>query len=313
MNLKNQVEALLFSSGKAMEEEQLMSLTESEKRKLRATLKQLKQEYDERDTSLKLFNEGTSWKLLVRDEYIPLVRRIVADTELSKATLETLAIIAYNQPKVLQSKVVELRGGNAYEHIKELLELGFIVKEKSGRSFSIRLTEKFFDYFDVEGAESIRSVFKGVKVPTPKERQKQLGGLSVVDLPEEKSNKEKPLGDLTVVNVAEEEDKKEDIFGENPFEKEAPEKLIETEEERVEKNDFLSKIESQIETLSSRNDDRDEDEDFKSSASEEGETSEDTSPEETSEENTPEESENVDSVGSGESETTNEAESEKTA
>jgi segregation and condensation protein B len=128
MSVKNQVEALLFSSGKAMEEEQLMALTSSEKRQLRAALKQLQKDYEERDTSLKLFNEGTSWKLLVRDEHIPLVRRIVADTELSRATLETLAVIAFNQPKVLQSKVVELRGGNAYEHIKELQELAFVIK-----------------------------------------------------------------------------------------------------------------------------------------------------------------------------------------
>jgi segregation and condensation protein B len=277
MSVKNQVEALLFSSGKAMEEEQLMALTSSEKRQLRAALKQLQKDYEERDTSLKLFNEGTSWKLLVRDEHIPLVRRIVADTELSRATLETLAVIAFNQPKVLQSKVVELRGGNAYEHIKELQELAFVIKEKSGRSFSLRLTEKFFDYFEVEGKD-IRALFKDVKVPLPKEHQKQLGSLKIVDVPEQKEQKDGPLGKLNVVDVPEHEEVEPN--DEEPFAKEAPGQVIETEEEKSEKSDFLKKIESQIESISARNDDRDVDEDFKPSSPEEEQTTESEEPEE---------------------------------
>ncbi|MBR9693263.1 SMC-Scp complex subunit ScpB, partial [Candidatus Woesearchaeota archaeon] len=170
MSLKNKAEALLFSGGKAMDEEQIAALNDVEVKDVRKALKELQKDYAERDTSLKLYNEGSSWKLLVKDEHIDLVRRIVADTELSRATLETLAIIAYNQPTVLQSKVVDLRGGNAYEHIKELVELGFVTKNKEGRSYALRLTEKFFEYFDVEGGDNIKQVFKGVK--PPKERQK---------------------------------------------------------------------------------------------------------------------------------------------
>jgi len=163
VSVKNQLEALLFSSGKAMEEEQLGTIVGKAARVVKAALQELQKDYEGRDTALRLFNEATLWKLLVKDEHLSLVRRIVADTELTRATLETLAIIAYNQPNVLQSKVVELRGGNAYEHIKELLELGFITKTKEGRSYAIRLTEKFYDYFDVEGDDSIRKVFDEVR------------------------------------------------------------------------------------------------------------------------------------------------------
>lgn len=270
MSLKNKAEALLFSGGKAMDEEQIAALNDVEVKDVRKALKELQKDYAERDTSLKLYNEGSSWKLLVKDEHIDLVRRIVADTELSRATLETLAIIAYNQPTVLQSKVVDLRGGNAYEHIKELVELGFVTKNKEGRSYALRLTEKFFEYFDVEGGDNIKQVFKGVK--PPKERQKQLGGLQVIDeLPlTAKQTKDKEdaalLGGLAVVDELPEKPEMELDDNGVP---EAPGRLEETDEEKEVNSDFLAKLENQIDNLSKKNDERDEDEDFKSSASEE--------------------------------------------
>ncbi len=272
MTLKNQVEALLFSSGKAMEEEQLASLTENEKRDVRNALKTLQKEYAAHEGALKVFNEGSLWKLLVKDDYISLVRRIIADTELTKATLETLAVVAYNQPKVLQSKVVEMRGGNAYEHVKELLELGFITKQKEGRSFAIRLTEKFYEYFDVEGQDSIRRVFKDAKHPVPKELQQQLGKLQVVDeLPVKPNGKitrpgEDKLAGLEVIDEPEQE--------EAPEEETQPRRLEVTEEEVKENNDFLSKIENQIEQLAGKNDERDSDDDFKPASRDEEETAE---------------------------------------
>ena len=78
--------------------------------------------------------------------------------------LETLAVIAWQAP-ILQSEVVNIRQNKAYEHISELIELGFIKKEPEGRSYRISLTEKFFEYFDVEGGKDIRKIFQKVAEP----------------------------------------------------------------------------------------------------------------------------------------------------
>lgn len=265
--LRSQLEALLFSSGRAMEEEQFASLTGADKKAIRTALKTLQQEYAGRDTALKIYDEGTTWKLLVRDEHVPLVRRIVADTELSRATMETLAIIAYHQPKVLQSKVVDLRGGNAYEQIAELERLGFILKEKEGRSFSLRLAEKFFEYFDVEGEKGIRQLFKTIKTPQPKEQQKQLGELPVVDIPPEKKSKSpkgKLLGGLEVIDEPEQTEEATQP-SERPTDPsvtvlDAPNMnndlppTAKLERNMDEENGFLAKIERQIDELARRND-----------------------------------------------------------
>lgn len=70
--------------------------------------------------------------------------------ELKTAVLRTLATIAIRK-KILQSDLIILRGSSAYDHIKDLLDKGFIVKrkQKDGRSYWLSLSEKFFQTFAV--------------------------------------------------------------------------------------------------------------------------------------------------------------------
>ncbi|AJF61498.1 TPA: SMC-Scp complex subunit ScpB [Candidatus Woesearchaeota archaeon] len=162
---KNQIEALLFASGRFMDADTLLQLTGvSNKLVLVNNVKKLKEEYEKRSSPLMVVEEKDGWKLTVREAYLPLVRKIVSETELPKTMLETLAVIAWKAP-VLQSEVVDIRHNKAYDHIAELLELGFIKKEHEGRSYRIGLTEKFYEYFDVEGSKDIREVFKKISEP----------------------------------------------------------------------------------------------------------------------------------------------------
>jgi len=159
---KSRIEALLFASGRLMDADTLLNLTgASGKEVLTNNIAKLKEEYEKRDSPLMIVEEKDGWKLTVREAYLPLVRKIVSETELPKTILETLAVIAWKAP-VLQSEVIEVRHNKAYEHIQELEELEFIKKEPKGRSMMIKLTEKFYTYFDVEGAKDIRDVFSRV-------------------------------------------------------------------------------------------------------------------------------------------------------
>lgn len=269
MDVENQAEALLFSTGKTLSEDQLVTLIGVSNQAIRSALKRLSKSYETRDTALRLLEDHKNWKLVVKEEYLSLVRRVVADTELGKATLETLAVIAYHQPDALQSEVVEVRGSSVYDHIKELVEMGFLTKQKKGRSFALHLTEKFYKYFEVDGADSIRKVFKSVVKP-PKERQKKLGNLKVVDEEpvEEKSggktsseNEEdgkELLGDLEVV------DEKELNSGEEESEsKDGSPAGDGSDDDQGVNIDFLKKLDEKIESISARNDELDKDESFK--------------------------------------------------
>ena len=162
IDYKNMIEALLFASGRLMSVDTLIALTgASGKQVLLSNIEKLKKEYETRNSPLMIVEEKDGWKLTVREAYLPLVRKIVSETELPKTILETLAMIAWKSP-VLQSEIIDIRHNKAYDHIAELEELGFIKKEKKGRSFVLKLAEKFYEYFDVSGAKDIRQVFSKV-------------------------------------------------------------------------------------------------------------------------------------------------------
>ena len=75
--------------------------------------------------------------------------------------METLAVIAWKYP-VLQADVVKIRHNKAYDHLKQLDELGFITRMRFGRTNKITLTSKFFEYFDLPSKEQAKEVFKNV-------------------------------------------------------------------------------------------------------------------------------------------------------
>ena len=209
-----EVEAVLFASGKAMEEDQIKGLTGLKPKETRKALEGLKEKYDQADSALFIWNEGTRWKINVREQYVELVKSLVAETDLPKAILETLAIIAYRSP-IMQTEVIKTRGEGAYEHVKELVDRGFITKERFGRSYKLKIADKFYHYFDVEGDKDIREAFAKAKKPdaesAAEQEQRKLGELPVVEAEsDEEHEQRRKETQLEVYNITKqrEEDKK---------------------------------------------------------------------------------------------------------
>lgn len=163
MELKKQIEALLFSCGRKINICELAVLTgEAEKEKIAALLNELKDDYVKKGSPLIVVDEGEYWKLTTHEKYLPLVQKINPHTELSKTIMETLAVIAWKQP-MLQSDVIKIRTNKAYDHVTELENMGFVVKEKHGRSYLLKLTQKFFEYFDLNEKQDIKKLLSKVK------------------------------------------------------------------------------------------------------------------------------------------------------
>ncbi len=157
--MKKEIEALLFSAARKLSLEELSRLTGiKDLNAIKEALEQLKKEYQEKDTALKLIEEPDGYKLNVKEEHLPLVQKIVTQTELSKTLMETLAVIAWKYP-CLQSEIIKIRTNKAYDHLKELEEMGFISREPFGRTKKIKLTEHFFEYFDLP-TEKAKEAFK---------------------------------------------------------------------------------------------------------------------------------------------------------
>tara|TARA_Y100000310_G_scaffold342247_1_gene444640 strand:+ start:46658 stop:47620 length:963 start_codon:yes stop_codon:yes gene_type:complete len=156
--LKSKLEALLFSSGRKMDLIELSRLSNAKTDDIKNTLVELKTEYDDKGSSVMIANEGDSWKLTVREPFLPLVQKIVTETELSKTIVETLAVIAFKYP-IKQSDLIKIRTNKAYDHLKELEAMGYITRQKHGRTNLIKLTDKFFEYFNLP-QEKMKEVFR---------------------------------------------------------------------------------------------------------------------------------------------------------
>tara|TARA_Y100000310_G_scaffold344780_1_gene459459 strand:- start:916 stop:1452 length:537 start_codon:yes stop_codon:yes gene_type:complete len=164
-DMHKRVEAILFTTGRFLELEELSDLSEIASRGyLKELLNQLKEEYNQRDCSLEIIEDNGKWRLNVRKDYLYLTEKLLSNAELDKPVQQTLAVVAYKQPCV-QSEVIDIRGNKAYDHITVLKEQGFVTSEKFGRTRLLKLTGKFYDYFDVV-QDKLQSKLKEVGTQT---------------------------------------------------------------------------------------------------------------------------------------------------
>ncbi len=146
---KNKIEAVLFTTGKFLTVEEISKLCGiGSVGYIKTILEELKEEYSKRGSALEILNDKDKWKLNIKKDYLYLTEKLLTDAELDLPTQETLAIVAYKQPAI-QADIINKRGNKAYDHIKKLKEEGFLIAEKFGRTRILKLTQKFYDYFDV--------------------------------------------------------------------------------------------------------------------------------------------------------------------
>jgi segregation and condensation protein B len=203
VDLSKNVEAILFSAGDRVSIDELSKLTkEDDLQLIKDTLKALKEKYEQMQSPMVLHEEGNFWKMNVKEEHATTVRKLVKKMELPKTLLETLAVIAWKAP-VKQSIVIAVRTNKAYDHLDELESKGYITRKKSGRTKLITLTEKFYDYFEINKKGGLDKVFKRVT-----ERAKKKYGDMVEKIEEEVEQLESKKGDLEKIE-AEQSNKKE--------------------------------------------------------------------------------------------------------
>lgn len=142
------IEAALFAAGRAVSLEKLVKITGKPKKIVLSGVQELMEAYSSRRCGIEIIDLGDRYVMQVKPEYSELMREI-APKELSAPKLRTLAIIAYHQP-LLQSDLIEMRGSGAYEHIRDLIERGFVESVPCGRSRQLSTTSLFADYFGLK-------------------------------------------------------------------------------------------------------------------------------------------------------------------
>lgn len=127
------LEALFFVSDEPITPTILAQALELDRRTVDAMCDQLARELDERNAGLVLRNVAGGWRLYTHPDAAPIVERFVLSSRqarLTKAALESLAIVAYKQP-VTRHQVSAVRGVNSDGVLRALVDRGLV--EEAGR------------------------------------------------------------------------------------------------------------------------------------------------------------------------------------
>lgn len=152
-NLRSAVEALLFSSDQPVTLALLSDALESPAEDVTAALQSLGEEYSSRSAGVELREMSGGWIFMTapdQNEWVTRMLRGKRKMRLSRAALETMAIIAYKQP-VTKSEVEAIRGVDASGVLATLLERNLVtIKGRStvvGRPLLYGTTDEFLNYF----------------------------------------------------------------------------------------------------------------------------------------------------------------------
>ncbi len=155
-NLKAIVESLLFASDIPLTIDKIKSILDIQDRQAALNaLTSLAQEYESQKRGFFLSEVAGGYQLRTRPEYRQWVRRMkqTRPARLSRAAMETLAIVAYKQP-VLRSDVEHLRGVDSGGTLRTLLERGLIRvlgrKRLPGRPMVYGTSKRFLEIFDLK-------------------------------------------------------------------------------------------------------------------------------------------------------------------
>ncbi|NJE08990.1 SMC-Scp complex subunit ScpB [Thermococcus sp. M39] len=142
------VEAALFVAGRPLSIKELSkALGIKSLDYLEKLIELIAAEYAERKSAIEVVRVlGDKYVMQVKQEYSQRVIHLMPKPDLRTGELKTLALIAYLQP-IEQSKIIKLRGSQAYEHIKRLLQMGLIYAEPYERTKLLGTTQKFAELY----------------------------------------------------------------------------------------------------------------------------------------------------------------------
>ena len=176
--LKYIIESLLLVSEAPLPMDRLKKvLEEFDTKEIKQALEALAEEYDTRVGGFMLREVAGGYQIRTRPEYAQYIKRLIQPgaQRLSKAALETLAIIAYKQP-IIRADIEFIRGVDCGGVLRMLLEKKLVRvlgrKEIPGRPMIYATTKQFLEIFDLKDLKDL---------PSPKEIE-ALGETHILDM-----------------------------------------------------------------------------------------------------------------------------------
>ncbi|MBS84797.1 MAG: hypothetical protein CMA90_06710 [Euryarchaeota archaeon] len=144
--LETLLEAMLFSAGRSLSVSEMSENLGYEEEEILESIGNLQSTIKRRrGGGLQVVEIGGKWAMEVKPgiaDHLPKETK----SELPPKLLKAAALIAYHQP-MPQSRLVELLGQRAYDHIRELAQAGLIGRRRDGNTRRLTTTRRFSEMF----------------------------------------------------------------------------------------------------------------------------------------------------------------------
>ena len=160
------LEAVLFASGDPISIDRLSQVFEKTPEEVEKLIKELEIKLEKNKSGFTVVRLENTYQLVTREEYAPYIKKafdIKRRTPLSPASLEVLAVIAYNQP-VTRAFIEQVRGVDCSSVVSTLVEKGLIEErgrlELPGRPLLYGTTKTFLRSFSLNDLSDLPPIPK---------------------------------------------------------------------------------------------------------------------------------------------------------
>jgi segregation and condensation protein B len=155
-----EIEALLFVAGEPVATEKIRSFLKITKKKWSEEMALLNEKYSRSDSGLQIMEKGSKIQLVSKPKFAEEVAKFLGkafNEELSRATLETLAVVAYRGP-VTRAQIEHIRGVNCSFALRTLSLRGIVERKENPLDSRSYLYEVSFEFLKGLGLKSVREL-----------------------------------------------------------------------------------------------------------------------------------------------------------
>jgi segregation and condensation protein B len=160
LSTKEIIESILFAVPDAYTADELSIKINRKREDVDKALQEIKLDYANRNGVVAIEEVNGRFAMILRRDIAPQLKRFIREAELTPYELKILAIISKHSG-IMKSQMAKAMGSGVYDHIRSLVDKGFVQESKMGRATSLRTTGKVPD---IEKAIAAQAAAQQIKM-----------------------------------------------------------------------------------------------------------------------------------------------------